>query len=158
MRGDPFLVNRDWYGLLSQSWNGDLLKKEPEWLSWLKPTGERSCPLWFHQVLALSSFFTFWFPLLVHPSGWHQSCIRQQVCFLSAVFLNFVSDMPCSFSGEFYCALLLVCVGETVQGYFHTYVCWILNLVFGINVNCIVREVHMFMDIILLDDNSYKML
>ena len=61
--------------------------KEPEWLSWLKAPGEGSCRLWLRQVLALFWLLTFWFPLLVHPSGWHQSCISQHVCFLRAVFL-----------------------------------------------------------------------
>ena len=110
-----FLVNRDYCGLFPQSWNG-------AWLPGFVEKSQNGFLGWMHMWRIMSFvtpsgsgaflFLTFWFPLLVHPSGWHQSCIRQQVCF----FLNFISDMPCSFSGEFHCALLLVHVGETVCG------------------------------------------
>ena len=45
------------------------------------------CHLWLRQVLALSCFLTFRVPLLVHPSGWHQSCIGQRV--FCELFLKF---------------------------------------------------------------------
>ena len=73
-------------------------------MSFVTPSGPGAFLVF--NVLISASSSSFWSALVMHPSAG----VFSESCFY------FVSDMPCSFSGEFYCALLLVHVCETVCG------------------------------------------
>ena len=82
-------------------------------MSFVTPSGPGA--FFVFNVLISASSSSFWSALVMHPSAGMFS----ESCFY------FVSDMPCSFSVEFDCALLLVHVGETVCG---SHLCQVLVL------------------------------
>ena len=110
-----FLVNRDYWGLFPQSWNGAwhpgfVKKSQNGFLGWRPQVKDHvvcdSVRSWQFLVFSASSS-SFWMASVMHLSAGN---------FVFWELFLFRSDMPCSFSGEFHCALLLVHVGETVCG------------------------------------------
>ena len=104
MRGDPFLVNRDYYGLLSQSWNGAwlpgfvkkkarmaFLAEAPRWriMSFVTPSGPGAFFIFYVLISASSS--SFWMASVMHPSAgmFSESCFF--ISFLTCLVLSLVS-------------------------------------------------------------------